>query len=162
MVALRRGSQQIEERMKYLKLLALFGLAVATFACHGREGTRPADMSAEEHDTAAAAAEAKSVEAEAEYEGALLIFDSGDCSEFCFPSNPNEEHLREATRLRREAKRHRDASHELRVAEERAYADIPEIHRDFSPFYHRGHITGVEIGDGGPTLERPSPLRSRN
>jgi len=133
------------------KLLALL-LTTATFACHGREGTHPEDMSAQQHDAAAADAEAKAVEAESQYDPSVVIFDGSDCNEFCFRTNPTEDHLQEAKRLRREAERHREASHDLRVAEERACSDIPEIHRDFSPFFHSSHITGAEIGDNGPIV----------
>lgn len=132
------------------KLILVLGLAVATLACRGREGTHPEDMSAAQHEAAAADAEAKAVEAESQYDPDVVVFDGGDCSEFCFRSNPTEHHLREANRLRREAARHREASHELQVAEERACAEIPELHRDFSPFFHRSHITGAELGDDGP------------
>jgi hypothetical protein len=138
--------------MKYAKLIALLSATIVTFACRGREGTHPEDMSAKAHQAAATDAETKAVEAESQYDPTYIVFDGSDCSEFCFASNPTGHHLREASSLRREAQRHRKASHDLRVAEERACADIPELHRDFSPFYHHSHITGAEIGDRGPIV----------
>jgi hypothetical protein len=129
----------------------MIGLAVATLACRGREGTRPEDMSAEAHDAAAASAEAQAVEHRSQYDPDLVVYET-DCSKLCFRGNPTDPHRQKANQLRREAKRHRDASHELRVAEARACAGIPELHRDLSPFYHRIHITGVEIGDEGPIV----------
>jgi hypothetical protein len=138
--------------MNIMNRIALVGLVLVTFACRGREGTHPEDMSAKQHDAAAADAETKAVEHESQYDPTAVVFDGSDCSEFCFRSNPTEHHLREANRFRREAQRHRDASHDLRVVEERACADIPEIHRDFSPFFHGDHIAGAEIGDSGPVV----------
>lgn len=121
-------------------------------ACHAKAGTHPEDMSAAEHDKAAAEAEAEAVEEEAQYDPNTVIFDGSNCSEFCFRANPTEIHLQEANRLRREAAAHRDASHDLQVAEERACGDIPELHRDFSPFYHVDHITGAELEGDGPIV----------
>lgn len=135
-----------------IKLVTVFGIAVFTIACRGREGTHPEDMSAHGHDAAAAEAEAKAVDEESQYDPNYVVFDGSDCTEFCFTANPTEHHLRAADRLRREAARHRKASHELRVTEERACAEIPELHRDFSPFYHRGYITGAELSDKGPIV----------
>lgn len=137
--------------MKYVTMIAVLGL-VAMPACRGREGTHPQDMSAQGHDAAAAAAEAKAVEEESQYEPSYAVVSGSDCSEFCFTSNPTDSHRRAADQLRREAARHRKASHDLRVAEERACAGIPELHRDLSPFYYRSHITGAQVGDKGPIV----------
>jgi hypothetical protein len=125
---------------------------VALSACRGREGTHPEDMSVAEHEAAAERAEAKAVAEEAEYDPDPIIFGGTDCIELCFRTNPTEHHLRAANQLRREAAAHREASYELRVAEERACSGIPELHRDFSPFYHTSHILGAELGDEGPIV----------
>lgn len=133
-------------------LLVMITATLSVGACHRNAGTHPEDMSAAGHDAAAAEAEAEAVEHEVQYDPNATLFDGADCSEFCFLTNPTDQHLTEANRLRREAARHRDASHDLRVAEERACGDIPEVHRDFSPFYHRSYVTGVEISERGPIV----------
>lgn len=139
-------------RKSSFSLTLTMTMVLATTACHRQAGTHPEDMSAEEHRAAAAEAEAEAVEEEAQYDPNAVVFDGADCSEFCFRTNPTEHHRREAAKLRREAAQHRDASHELRVAEERACANIPELHRDFSPFFHRDDITGAEVGEDGPIV----------
>lgn len=139
---------EFRSRILVVAIAAVFSAG----ACHRSAGTHPDDMSAAKHDDAAAKAEAQAVEHEVQYDPNPTLFDGSDCSEFCFQSNSTEHHLRQADRLRREAARHRDASHDLRVAEARACAQIPELHRDFSPFYHRGDITGVEASERGPIV----------
>lgn len=133
--------------------------ALATIACRPAPGTHPDDMSVAGHEQAAVEAETAAAQQEAKYDpNASAMFDGPDCVELCFRANPTESHLTEARQLRREAAAHRDASHALRVAEERACADVPEIHRDFSPFYHVGHITGAELDGDGPVVVHFDPI----
>lgn len=136
--------------MRDATIIAL-GLVAAVLSCRAREGTRPEDMSVEAHDAAAAAAEAQAVEHGRQYDPDLVVYDT-NCSKLCFRGNPTDPHRQKANKLRRQAMRHREASYELRVAEARACADIPELHRDLSPFFHRDHIIGAETGGEGPIV----------
>jgi len=110
-------------------------------------GTRPHDMSAAEHRSAAEREEQAALEHAALYDPDA----SGQvrrCSKphVCWTSrsNPTRQHAEDAKTHRELAAKHRAASAALVAAESRACAGIEPEERDISPFYHREDIVSVE------------------
>lgn len=121
--------------------------------CSGAQGTRPHDMSAEEHQAAAQSEEQAASGHESEYEPAAQS-EEEECDltssdayglPICWTDtvNPTEKHLKMAKKHRELAQKHRDASAELRRAEERECQGVSEADRSLSPFGHPEDIISV-------------------
>lgn len=120
-------------------------------------GTRPGDMSADEHRSRAGMEGATAEQHQSQYE--LTARTSRDrcrvpidaarvgigLSDICWSSvtNPTESHLGEAEQHRRYAQEHRAAAAALVEAEKRACSGIAPDDRDLSPFEHVDDITAV-------------------
>lgn len=134
---------------------ARFGAAVplallALCACASTPGAQPHQMSAAQHEAAAATAERQ---AAAENQGPAPSEDrcsflgpSGQPAGACWTdvSSPTRERAERADQFRKAAAEHRAASQALRDAEARACAGLASGDRDVSPFAHREDIAGVE------------------
>ncbi len=133
-------------------------LTIATFAfpalagCASTPGSRPTDMSAAQHEHAAAAEETQAASHSEQYSpGAQATPEnsSAQCAYTlagCWSSstNPTQEHQADAEKHRKAAADHRAASTALRDAEAWACAGVSEPNRDMSPFGHREDIIGVQ------------------
>ena len=133
---------------------------VPTVACAGDPGTRPHDMSAAQHQSAAEQEEAAGTAHGAQYDPGATK-DSTICGQTgtirpstqtgppCWTSrtNPTAQHAQDAQRHRELAEKHRIASAALVEAEKKACAGIDEADRDTSPFYHREDIVSVEAAE---------------
>lgn len=122
-------------------------------ACASTPGARPHEMSAAEHEAAAAALERGAAEHQAEYapgatstERRCGVRSTTHGGGVCWTStvNPTARHLEEADELRAAAGEHRAASRALEEAEARACAGLSPDDRDISPFAHTEDIRGVE------------------
>lgn len=136
---------------------------VPTVACAGDPGTRPHDMSAAQHQSAAEQEEAAGTAHGAQYDRAATK-DSTICGQTgtigpstqtgppCWTSrtNPTAQHAEDAKRHRELAAKHRAASAALVEAEQKACAGIEEADRDASPFYHREDILSVKVAEETP------------
>jgi hypothetical protein len=130
-------------------MICLFATACASTPA----GTRPHDMSAEQHDSEAARHAGVARAHDAQYDPRATSTRT-DCAPptakqaaaVCWTSvqNPTAEHLRVAEAHRVEAARHRAASDALRAAEASACTGIAEQDRDMSPFEHAEDIASVE------------------
>jgi hypothetical protein len=123
-----------------LALAALVGV-ISIGAC----GPRVPTASVEEHRRLAYMAEELGIAHEALYDPSHTV-PTIPCMELCFNpwTNPTDVHHNTAKRLWRLAKRHRRASRNLRVAEERACAGVPEHERDIDPFVDCANIMAIE------------------
>lgn len=134
----------------------LFSLvAAAVPACGSPAGTHPHDMSASQHEQAAAQTDEAATAHARRYDPGARA-DLRRCAAngsptrgsttVCWTSveNPTDEHRREAEAYRALAAQHRQASAELRAAEKTACAGIAAADRDMSPFLHREDIRFVE------------------
>jgi hypothetical protein len=139
--------------MKRTNLLALLVVATSIGAC-ATPGTRPQDMSAAGHESAAKQEEGAAAEHAAQAE-ANAPSSQGDCSPsaqdraVCWTStvNPTSSHRKEAEKHRAAAEAHRAASQKLLAAEAAACGGIAEEDRDESPFFHREDIQRVTMDD---------------
>jgi hypothetical protein len=133
--------------MKIQALTAFMFGASALVACASTPGAQPADMSAVQHEQAAAGHEAQATpHAEQYVAGAQASKTTCDGKHPCWTStsNPTQGHLEDANKHRKMAADHRAAAQALRSAEAQACAGISDDDRDISPFYHREDITSVQ------------------
>lgn len=111
-------------------------------------GTRAADMTAPQHEAAAASASAEQGRHERQYDPAArapcLGFSASACAGWTSNTNPTEHHRTDAETYRKLAEKHRAASKALVEAGQRFCAGIPEADRDLSPFCHREDIASVQ------------------
>lgn len=136
--------------------LSLLGGALSLALGCATAGTRPHDMSADAHQGAASQVQ-DDAEAHAEKYDPSQDTLSTDCaSDVCLPTwtNPTSAHRQEAKRLRRIAEKHRKAAEALREAENTACAEVNELDRDLSPFFHTDDIVGVSV----PALDSDEPV----
>jgi hypothetical protein len=150
-------------------------LSVALLGC-AAGGTRPQDMSAAQHASAAQQEEQKAAQHGAEYDSAAQVggvqcgpradqipgsWSPSGSGGACWTSlaNPTDQHKADAQRHRDLAAQHRAASQALRDAEARACSGLSEADRDTSPFAHRDDIASVEIlkRESAPYLGTRSP-----
>lgn len=128
-----------------------FCTVMAAIACGcSASGTRPNDMSAPRHQTAAAQEDRAAAEARSKY-------DPNACYESCWTdfSNPTSQYLSEAKRHEEIAAKHRAASRALGDAEVRACVGVLPRDRDNSPFSHREDIVSVrplQLNDKPPSV----------
>jgi hypothetical protein len=126
--------------------LAVVGLAAAA-ACSSTPGTHPHDMSASQHEAAAAGAERLAELHAAQYDAGASVHrrrcgPRGGC--WTSIVNPTAEHLEQAEKYRHMAADHRAALQALREAETRACAGLADDDRDMSPFAHREDLLDVD------------------
>ena len=126
-------------------------------------GTKPHDMTAGEHQTAAQAEEQRASQHQAQYDpsqtraagptapspgaynSACIEYGSSNCNvRWKSTENPTDGHVKEAQKHKKLAEKHRVASKALADAEKRFCAGIPEADRDLSPFYHSEDVAGVQ------------------
>ena len=125
-------------------------------------GTRPSDMAATAHDSAASAESASASDH-------LSQFSPGSAPYLercpgatglngprvpCWTSqaNPSARHLREAEDHGRMATAHRAAAQSLRDAEAQACSGLQPADRDISPFFHREDIASITPIAGGASI----------
>jgi hypothetical protein len=128
-------------------------------ACASTPGARPHDMSAEQHEAAAAAEESRAGQHHAQFdpeasERETRCIGPHPSSQPCWSSlkNSTEGHRKEAEEHARAAADHRAGSQALKDAEARACVGVPAMDRDMSPFDHREDIASVK------PLEEPTTL----
>lgn len=142
-------------------------LALLPLGCAGAPGTQPHDMSASQHEAAAAQEDSFATTHAAQHDPAATTTTEkcrsargkGGGEPICWSStvNPTEQHRRDAEEHRKIAEQHRAAAQALQSAEEKVCGGIAEEDRETSPFYHREDIVRVErleesrpIKGGGP------------
>ena len=136
---------------------------IPTVACAGDPGTRPHDMSAAQHQSAAEQEEAAGKAHGTQYDpgatkDSTICGQAGTIRPFtqtgppCWTSrtNPTAQHSQDAERHRELAAKHRAAAAALVEAEQKACAGIDEADRDTSPFYHQEDILSVEAAEEKP------------
>jgi hypothetical protein len=121
---------------------------VLTSAACGAAGTRPHDMSAPQHEAAAAQEEQSAGEHAAQHDPNATATEqrcTGGKGRVCWTQtvNPTQGHEDSADEHRELAARHRAASQALRAAEASACTGISDEDRDTSPFAHREDIRSV-------------------
>jgi hypothetical protein len=133
-------------------------VTLAVGACGHAAGTQPHDMSAAEHQAAAAREEDDASQHAGQHDP-----EAAQTKERCLAgkgrvcwtatTNPTQGHVKTAEEHRELAAQHRAASQALRDAEARACAGIDDADRDVSPFAHGADIRSVsqlrEEYDGG-------------
>jgi hypothetical protein len=133
-------------------------------------GTKPHDMTAGQHQTAAQTEEQAAAQHQAQYDpsqtktlgptgpsmgaySACIEYQTSNCDvRWRSTENPTEGHVKEAQKHKKLAEKHRAASKALIEAEQRFCSGIPEADRDLSPFYHREDVTaaqGIKKKEGG-------------
>jgi hypothetical protein len=122
-------------------------LVLASAAC-GAAGTRPHDMSAPQHEAAAAAEAQNAGEHAAQHDPKATATEqrcTGGKGRVCWTRtvNPTQGHENTAEEHRELAAKHRAASQALRDAEAGACTGISDEDRDTSPFAHREDIRSV-------------------
>jgi hypothetical protein len=134
-------------------LALALSMAAPSSACGHAAGTRPHEMSAAQHQQAAASEQAQGAGHEGQYDA-----DSRERRKRCAPAlatnqsricwndsvNPTREHAAVAQRHRELAAQHRAASKALVSAENTACAGLDADDRDMSPFAHAEDIASVE------------------
>lgn len=112
-------------------------------------GTRPHQMASEDHEAAAATADADAAAHALQYDPGATESNkhchSGKGGRVCWTavSNPTEAHLKQAEAMIRLAAEHRAASSALRTAEDSACIGIAPEDRDISPFSYVDDIIAV-------------------
>lgn len=139
-----------------------FTIVAALAACGHAAGTGPHEMSAAEHQQAAAHEQAEGTTHSNEYDD-----ESREKRKRCAPAlatnqsrvcwdeyvNPTREHETTANRHRELAAQHRAASQALISAENTACAGLEAGDRDVSPFAHAGDIASVSSDDPATAQE---------
>jgi hypothetical protein len=122
--------------------ISMLGVATIAGAGCATAGTRPHDMSAAQHERAAAAADDEATEHASRFDPAQTtsVRQRAGWGE----ANPTAEHRHEADKLRAEAAKHRAAAQALRDAEARSCGAVPADDRDLGPFFHREDVERVE------------------
>lgn len=115
---------------------------LALCACASTPGAQPHQMSAAQHEAAAAVAERQAAEQKAPEEHCSVVGNNWVAGA-CWTDTSGTTRER-AEQLRKAAADHRAASQALRDAEARACAGLAPADRDVSPFAHRDDIAGVE------------------
>lgn len=143
--------------MQTMSIIFCAAGAVVAGGCSA-SGTRPSDMSAPQHQAAAAQEDRAAAAAGAQY-------DPNACYEACWTdySNPTSQYLSQAKRHEEIATQHRAASQALRDAEARACVGVLPRDRDNSPFSHREDIViarQLQIDDKGPMVGAVVVLRA--
>jgi len=139
-----KGFQMTPRSASYLAFTTL-----ALGACASTPGAKPADMTAAQHQEAAASHETEAAPHAGAYNPSakpeVRCGERGYTTGICWnsSSNPTAEHKADAEKHRKMAADHRAASESLRSAEAQTCSGIPEGDRDMSPFRHREDITGV-------------------
>jgi hypothetical protein len=145
--------------------LALLTLVAAGALGCASTGVKPGDMSAEEHEAAAAGNTAEAGEHADRFEGKAVRYTDlypappagcdpalpGSCSPlWTMTKNPTDRELSEAAGHLTRARQHRKAARTLREAEARACAQVAPADRDMSPFARQSDIRQVEeVGRSG-------------
>lgn len=123
-------------------------VTLAASACGHAAGTQPHDMSAAQHQ-AAAAREEDQASQHAEQHDPDAVQTEKRCSpgkgRVCWTAttNPTQGHVKTADEHRELAAQHRAASQALQGAEARACTGIDDADRDVSPFAHGADIRSV-------------------
>lgn len=138
----------MSSRIRPLRPLTWLAAVTSVLSC-ASAGTRPADMTATGHQSAAATAEGEARRHAGQHDPAARPpycagYTEVPCTDWRSTTNPTEHHLDDAKRYRDVAARHRAASKILVEAEQRFCSGIPEADRDLSPFYHREDIVAVQ------------------
>ena len=147
--------------------------AVLTSACGGggASGTRPHDMNAAAHESAAQEEDRKAEQLASRHDAGrpspAAKCHPGQRGAACWTSrgNPTEKYQKLSTQARELAARHRAASAALRDAEAQVCAGISDEDRDLSPFANRkdirsvGDLTETEGGGEGTFVERVAGLQ---
>jgi hypothetical protein len=152
--------------MAQLKISPFACLVTLLFsaACATTSGTEPHDMSASDHQAAAAAEEQKADDHAAQHDPNASVA-SVECAEgrgrVCWTdvTNPTDEHNAQAEQHKELAAKHRSASQALIAAEQQACGGIDDADRDMSPFEHGADIASVskleeDVAAGKSTLKR--------
>lgn len=125
--------------------LSFIPLALVIGGC-AHAGTQPHEMSAPEHEAAAAQEEANAADHAEQHDPAVKATEER-CSkgQVCWTvtTNPTAGHGKSAEEHRALAEQHRAASQALRDAEAKACAGLSEADRDMSPFAHDTDIASV-------------------
>lgn len=132
-------------KIHVLTVLALGSSAL--LACASTPGAKPQDMSAAQHEQAAAAHEAMATPQPAQGSANVQPMTGGcDGKNPCWTSmsSPTEQHRSDQKKHMQMAADHRAAAQALRGAEAQYCSGISEADRDMSPFYHREDITSVQ------------------
>jgi hypothetical protein len=132
----------------HTSLFILVSLTLGASACAHTSGTDSREMSASEHDVAAADEESEVSEHEAQHDpSARVVRESCTVGRgrVCWSdtSNPTDEHKKMADEHRALAAKHRAASQMLKDAEAKACVGISDEDRDMSPFAHVADIESV-------------------
>lgn len=128
--------------------VASLPLIVTVGACGHAAGTRPHDMSAPQHEAAAAQEDEQASEHAAQHDPKATTTEercSAGKGRVCWTAttNPTARHVKTSAEHRELATQHRAASRALRDAEARACGGISEDDRDTSPFAHVADIRSV-------------------
>jgi hypothetical protein len=128
--------------------MIVLSVTFAASACGPAAGTQPHDMSAADHQAAAAHEEQEASQHADQHDPAAT-----QTVEHCPPgkgrvcwtatTNPTEGHGKTAEEHRELAQKHRAASQALHDAETRACAGLSDEDRDVSPFFHVADVRGV-------------------
>jgi hypothetical protein len=132
--------------MRYLNPWPLAALALSfTAGCATSTGTKPHDMSIEQHEAAATREEQAAAQHAGHFDPAAKSVKQTCGRAVCWTtdSNPTAEHRADADAHKKLAAEHRAAAQALRDAESSACAGIDEDDLATSPFYHRDDITSV-------------------
>jgi acetylornithine deacetylase/succinyl-diaminopimelate desuccinylase-like protein len=140
-------------------------ITLAASACGRAAGTQPHDMSAAQHQAAAAREEDQATQHAAQHDPGAEKTEKR-CSvgrgRVCWTAttNPTQGHVKTAEEHRELAAQHRAASQALQDAEALACTGIDEADRDVSPFAHSADIRSVgqfrEVSEGGNYKNRVS------
>lgn len=123
-------------------------ITLAASACGHAAGTQPHDMSAAQHQAAAAQEEDQASGHAAQHDPAADRNEercSAGKGRVCWTvtTNPTQGHVKTAEEHRELAAQHRAASQALQSAEVRACTGIDDADRDVSPFAHAADIRSV-------------------
>ncbi len=136
---------------KYTRLFTIVSMFV--FGGCASSGTKPHDMSVEQHEHAAQReqdeAKAHADQYDPGLEGTEEMCPGGGLICWTTWSNPTAEHNQAANHHRTLAKKHRKAAEALRKAEETACQGVDERDRDLSPFFHTSDIARVDVPEAG-------------
>lgn len=108
-------------------------------------GTQAHDMSADEHQAAAANEEQQASEHGHQHDVAAVDTKKECVGKVCWTveTNPTEGHAKSAEEHHQLAAKHREASQELQSAEAKACSGLDDADRDISPFAHGADIRSV-------------------